>query len=183
MDSPEPSRRPDELLLDQLADQLDRTRRLLTGTPEEAAERALARIGGERETEARIAAALAAHVPLAEPARFPEAHRLAMAALEVLDREGSRDPKVGRLGPFAPVAALAVEFVAEYIVKSYAQAIAGRLATLYARRETQAAPGPERRLLASARAETARVAAGFRGGGPAAPLLVAGGAALPLLAS
>jgi hypothetical protein len=179
----EPPRRPDELLLDELTDQLDRTRRLLTGSPDEAAEQALARLGGDAETEARIAAELAYRTPLAQPDRFPEAHRLVMRALEVLDREGSRDPRVPRLGPVTPLAELAVEFVAEYIVKSYAAGVADRLRTLYARREAQCPPdASERRLLARARVEADRVAPSYSGGGGLVALL-AGGASLPALAS
>ncbi|MCE7927029.1 MAG: hypothetical protein DYG91_00805 [Chloroflexi bacterium CFX7] len=154
------------------------------GSPDEAAERALERLGGETEVEARLAAELAAAGPLAHPERFPEAHRLAVRALEVLEREGSRNPRVGRLGPLAPVARMGVEFVAEYIVKSYAQAIAGRLRTLYTRREAQCPPAlPERRLLARARMEMDRIAPGFQGGGVGAPIIVVVGAAVPLLAS
>ncbi|MCI0569419.1 MAG: hypothetical protein L0Y66_01580, partial [Myxococcaceae bacterium] len=117
-------RRPEELVVDQLADQLDRTVSLLRGSANEAAERALARFAGQQEVESRIAAELADRRPLAEPARFLESHQLAMHALEVLDRDGFRDPPVPRwLGPLRPVAAFASEFVAEYIVKSYAQSI------------------------------------------------------------
>ncbi len=176
---------PDELLLvDELTDQLNRTRQLLTGSPEEAAERALERLGGEAEVEARIAVELAAREPLAQPDHFPEAHRLTMRALEVLDREGFRNPTLPRLGPLEPVAEFAVEFVTEYIVKSYAEGIVGRLRSLYARREVQSQPGtPERRLLAGARVEVDRIAAGFGGGGIGAPALLVAGAAVPVLAS
>lgn len=176
--------RVDELLLDEITDQLDRTRRLLMGNPEAAAEAALARTEREREAELRIAAALASTEPLAEPERFAEAHRLAVRALEVLDREGSRDPATPKLGPLSPVLAFGIEFIADYIVKSYTRNIAGRLQTLYARREAQCPPNqPERHALARARMEMDRLAPGFGGGGVAAPILVAAGAALPLLAS
>jgi len=182
---PEPERRrPDELVVDQLLGQFERTRQLLTGNPEAAAEQALARLGEERGVEARIAAGLALAQPLAHPERFPEAHRLTMRALEVLDREGSRNPTVPRLGPLSPLFEAVAEFVAEYVVQSYMQSVVGRLRSLYARREAQAAPGSEeRRLLARARVDVERIAPGFGGGGVGAPLLVAAGAALPLLAS
>ena len=89
-----PGEAPDEGLLDELSDQFGRTRRLLTGDVDEAAAQVLARLGGQSEVEARIAAALASRLPLAYPERFAEAHRTVMRALEVLDREGSRDPTV-----------------------------------------------------------------------------------------
>jgi hypothetical protein len=170
-------------LLDELTSQFARTRSLLTGNPEEAAEAALERLGGQAEVEARIATQLAAAAPLAHPARFPEAHRLSMRALEVLDREGSTDPPVRGFGPLNGVVQPVVEFITEYIVKSYAESVAGRLRTLYTRREAQAAPGsPERTLLARARMEMDRLAPGFQGGGIAAPVLILGGAAVPALA-
>ncbi len=44
----EQQRRPDEQILDELTEQLERTRRLLMGSPDEAAERALERLGACR---------------------------------------------------------------------------------------------------------------------------------------
>ena len=178
-------RLPGETILDDLTEQLDRTRQLLTSSPDVAAEAALARFADEAESEARIAADLSAAAVLAYPARFLEAHRLAMRALEVLDREGSRDPAVSRrFGPLKPLARRGVEFVAEYIVKSYAASAVDAMRRLYTRREPQAERGtPERLLLAQARVELDRVAPGFSGGGAGAPVLVAAGAAVPLLAS
>jgi hypothetical protein len=181
---PDRLRAVDAPLLDELTDQFERTRKLLAGNPEEAAEAALDRFSGEAEMEARIAIELSMRDALASPERFPEAHRTVMRALEVLDREGFRNPTVPNLGPIQPIAEYVVEFVAEYIVKSYAEGIAGRLRKLYARRETQAEPGsPERKLLGGARVEMDRITPGFSGGGIGAPVLVAGGLALPLLAS
>lgn len=181
-DPPRP--RVDELLFDELSEQLERTRRLLSGNPEAAAEAALDRVSGQRDVELRIAAELAVSEPLADPGRFPAAHRLVIRALEVLDREGARDPKVPKLGPLRPLLAFGAEFVADYIVQGYAQDTVGRLRLLYARREAQSQPGTkERRLLAGARAEVERLAPGFAGGGPLASLLVVGGIALPALAS
>lgn len=175
---------PEELLLDELTGQLDRTRQLLLGSPEGAAERALEHAATTDDAEARIAAELAMTQPLASPARFAEAHRLTMRALEVLDREGSRDARVPRLGPLTPVASWAVEFVAEYIVQSYAESVVGRLRSLYARREVQCPPeASERRLLARARIEMERIAPGYGGGGPLGTILLVGGIAFPALAS
>ena len=176
---------PRETLLDDLTDQLERTRRLLTSSPERAAEEALASFRGEIEAEARIAAELATTEPLADPARFPEAHRLVIRALEVLDREGARNPSVSRrFGPLRPLAATVAEFVADYIVKSHARSVVQGLARLYARREAQSVPNtPAKRLLSRARIETERIVPGFGGGGIGAPVLVAGGALIPVVAS
>lgn len=175
--------RPRGLILDELTEQLDRTRRLLAASPEDAAEVALSRLR-EEEAERRIAAGMAERAPLAEPDRFPEAHRLAIHALEVLDREGSRDPKLPRLGPLTGMAQVVVEFVAQYLVKSFASDIVGRLRNLYARREAQCEPSTtERRTLSRARLEIDRLAPGFSGGGIGAPILIVGGLLVPALAS
>jgi hypothetical protein len=180
---PDLPRTPRELLPDQLSEQFDRTRQLLAGNPEELAEATISRMGAEFRAEALIASQLAAIGPLVDVQAFPAAHRRTMRALEVLDREGFRNPPVGRAGPLAPIAEPVVEFVAEYIVKSFAESVAGRLRTLYARREAQSRPGSEeRQALARARIEMDRLAPGFNGGGVTAPLLVVFGAAVPLVA-
>lgn len=175
--------KPDDLLLlDEVTDQLGRTRRLLGGDSDAVAEAVLASFGGETEVEARIVAQLAVQQPLAQPERFGEAHRRTVRALEVLDREGYREPRVPRLGPLTPIAAWGAEFVAEYIVQAYAKGIVGTVRTLYARREAQCIPAsPERRLLAQARIEIDRLAPSFSGGGIGPPILVVVGILLPLL--
>ena len=181
---PTDSRRPDELLLDELTDQLDRTRQLLTGSPAHAAERALGRIGGVSEADARFASELALSAPLAAPDRFAEAHRLVMRGVEILDRDGFRDPPVVAIGPLRAISKPAVEFVARFIVRSYTKGIVDDLRKLYSQRESQALPrSPERSALARARLDVERLSPSYSGGGIGAPLLLAVGAAIPALAS
>ncbi len=171
-------------ILDQLTDQLDRTRRLLAGDAEEAAEAALARFGDDASMEARIAVELAVTDSLASPERFPEAHRIVIRALEVLDREGSRNPRVPNLGPLSVVVEFVVEYVARYIVKSYAQDVANTMKRIYTRREAQAPPrDPSRYLLARSRADMDRIAPGYGGGGFGPLAFVFGGILVPVLAS
>jgi len=168
-------------LLDDLVEQLDRTRRLLTKGPEEAAEVVLDRHGRRSAEESRLAGELATTRSLANPDRFLEAHRLVMRALEIHDRDGWRHVQVVRMGPATPVVEYLAELVARYVVRSYTQDVARRLYLLYARREAQATLGtPERNLLAQAREEAERVAAGY--GGASFPAIVSGIAAVPLLA-
>lgn len=178
-------KRPDELVLDELTDQLDRTRRLLRESPEDVARRALDSLGGpEADADARITALMARTNALAHPGQFSVAHRLVIHSLEVLDAEGSRSPKIPRLWFLTPVVEFLVEFVAEYIVRSYTSAVVARLRMLYVRREAQAAPGsPERRLLQQARVEIDRLVPSFSGGGRSGLLLLAGGVSLPALLS
>ncbi len=173
-----------ELVRSGIAEQLDRTRSLLTGDAETAAEQLLVRMGGHSDIEARIAAELLVDIPLADPAGFSAAHRQVIRAFEILDRDGTRDPKLPRLGPLKPVAEIGVEFVAQYIVKSYAETVASRLRDLYIRREAESPPQSEARsLFRQARVEMQRIAPGFTGGGLTAPLVLAGGAAAPILAT
>lgn len=179
-----PRRNPAGSLIEELTRQLDTTRRLLTSSPDDIAEQALAALPPDAALEARVAAGLAAP-PLAHPAEFPGAHRLAIRALELLDREGPGGLSLPRgFGPARPLAALVAGFVAEYIIRSYTRSVAARLVGLYALREAQCPPGSAaRRLLTAARAEMQRLLPAFSGGGVGAPILVAAGAILPLLAS
>jgi len=168
-------------LLDELVEQLDRTRKLLTEGPEGAAEAVLQRQGRRSAEESRLVAELAEAAPLADPARFQEANRLVMRALEVHDRDGWRHVRIARLGPISPVFEYLAELVAKYVVRSYTSDVARRLNVLYARREAQAKAGtPERHMLEQARIEAERVAAGYRGA--AFPAVVSGIAAVPVLA-
>jgi hypothetical protein len=171
----------DPHLLDDLVEQLDRTRRLLTEGPEEAAEAVLDRRSRRSAEESRLVAELAAARPLADPSRFLQAHRLVMRALEIHDRDGWRHVRIARLGPVSPVFEYLAELVAKYVVRSYTSDVARRLNLLYARREAQARLGtPERNLLEQARTEAERVAAGYRGA--SFPAIVSGIAAVPVVA-
>jgi len=176
--------RSDNLILDELTDQLDRTFKLLRGDIDQAADLAFAQIKVDTTAEARLLNELAERAPFEHPARFTDAHRLAMHALEVLDRDGWRHPRLPRLGPLHAPAKWAIEFVAQYIVRSYVSDVVRTLARLYARRESQAEPeSKERRVLARARIQADRLSLGFRGGASGLPPVLIGGAAIPVLAS
>jgi hypothetical protein len=176
--------RADNLILDELTDQLDRTFRLLRGDADQAADLAFAEVRVDTAAEARLLNELAERAPLAHPDRFTDAHRLVMHALEVLDRDGWRRPRLPRLGPLHAPTEWAVEFVAQYVVRSYVSDAVRNLARLYARRESQSEPeSKERRVLARARIQADRLALGFRGGASGLPTVLIGGAAIPVLAS
>jgi hypothetical protein len=176
--------RGENLILDELTDQLDRTFRLLRGDTDQAADLAFREVRVDTRTEARLLSELAERAPLAHPDRFADAHRLVMRALEVLDRDGWRRPRLPRLGPLHAPTEWAVEFVAQYIVRSYVSDAVRNLARLYARRESQAAPETtERRVLARARIQADRLTLGYRGGASGLPTVLIGGAAIPVLAS
>lgn len=176
--------RSPELLRSGITEQIDRTLALLGGDADQAATEVLERLGGSTAVEQRILAEMQVEVPMADPGGFLPAHRHVMRALEVLDRDGTREPRLPRLGPLTPLFGAGVEFVATYIIRSYSASVVNRLRDLYLRRETQCPPGtPARALYRSVRYEMDRVAPGFAGGGRGAPLLLAGGISAPLLAT
>ena len=181
----EPQREPEErLILDDVTKQLATTLQLLSGDPDEAAERAFAAIGIDTRAEAELLHEIGAAGPLAHPDRFEQSHRLAMRAMEVLDRDGWKHPKLRSLGLLSTPAALAVEFVARTIVRGYVAQVVRALSRLYARREAQSQTlSAERRMLARARIQTDRLSVGFKGGGLPLPTVLIGGAAVPVLAS
>jgi hypothetical protein len=180
-----PGQLPDDhLILDEVTEQLATTFQLLSGDPDEAAERALAEIGVDTRTEAALLGEIAAAGPLAHPDRFEQSHRLVMRALEVLDRDGWKHPLLRRLGPFSGAAAGAVQFVARPIVRGHVSNVVHALSRLYARRESQSqTASADRRMLARARIQADRLALGYKGGSLPLPTVLIGGAAVPVLAS
>jgi len=180
-----PGQLPDDhLILDEVTQQLATTFQLLSGDPDEAAERALAEIGVDTRTEAALLGEIAAPGPLAHPDRFEQSHRLVMRALEVLDRDGWKHPVLRRLGPFSGAAAGAVQFVARTIVRGHVSNVVHTLSRLYARRESQSQTDTsERRMLARARIQADRLTLGYKGGSLPLPTVLIGGAAVPVLAS
>ena len=176
--------RDEHLILDEVTDQLATTFRLLSGDPNEAAERAFADIGVNTRAEAALLGEIAAPGPLAHPDRFEQSHRLAMRALEVTDRGAWKHPRLPRLGPLSGIAESGVELVARTIVQGHVADVVRALSRLYARREAQSQPAsPERRMLVRARIQTDRLALGYQGGGFPLPTVLIGGAAVPVLAS
>ena len=180
-----PGQLPDDhLILDEVTQQLATTFQLLSGDPDEAAERALAEIGVDTRTEVALLGEIAAAGPLAHPDRFEQSHRLVMRALEVLDRDGWKHPVLRRLGPFSGAAGGAVQFVARTIVRGHVSNVVHALSRLYARRESQSqTASAERRMLARARIQADRLTLGYKGGSLPLPTVLIGGAAVPVLAS
>ena len=172
------------LLLDDLAEQLNRFRHLPGGS-EADAERVLDGLTPASAREREATKELADRQILAHPARFEDAHHLVVKALEVFDRHGWRAPKLPRwLGPVRPLAVVGVEQVTRVIVRSYARTISNSLRRLYGRREAQCDfDQPERRLLARARIAMTRLAPDFGGGGAGLPRFLVGGAVLSGLVS
>ncbi|HAP75504.1 MAG TPA: hypothetical protein DCR14_05415 [Acidimicrobiaceae bacterium] len=169
----------DELILDRI----DALKVLRASTPEEK-DALLERIAGSGQAERDIVKELSKVRPLWRPDRFEEAHRMAMRSLEVLDRNGSRQAKMPRLGPLKPVAAYVVEQMTRWIVKGHQNTLVTRIRKIYERREANAQWGtPEHMMLRRARIDAARVEPGYKGNPLGIPTFLLGGAILSSIAS
>lgn len=142
-----------------------------------AADGLLNSLGAQDDVDRDIVLELGARRPLAYPKKFDEAHRLAVRALEVLDRNGSRGVKIKGAGPLNPVAAFLVQQVATFIIRSHQGKVASDMRNLYARREANAErDSEERRMLTRARYHMDKLLPGFKRNALGVPLFVVGGA-------
>lgn len=144
------------------------------------------RFGGTGAPERDIAIELATAVPLAHPALFEQAHRNALASIEVLERNGARGAKLPRLGPLKPVASVMVRAVTRWIVRHHLNTLTRRICAMCARREAITVPGSaELVMLRRARLRTRLVEEGYGDGGNSAglPAFLVGGALLSTVAS
>jgi hypothetical protein len=166
-----------------LLDRIDALRVLRADTPEERG-RLLEEIGGSGKPEQDIVRELSKPRPLWRPDRFEEAHRLAMRALEVLDRNGVRRAELPRLGPLKPVAGYLVQLVTRWIVKGHQNSLVTNVRKLYERREANAEWGSdEHRMLRRARINAVQVEQGFKGNPVGLPTFLLGGAFLTTVIS
>lgn len=153
--SPEPtaSGHDDSLLLDELSERLD-SLRLLRASDPEAASVVLESFGTQGRVEADIVQELSSLQPIAYPDRFEEAHRRAMRAFEVYDRNGPRKPSLSGVVPkfLRSPATWLVRVMVRMIVRKHQRALAVEVRQLYALREASSPVGsPEHRMLARAR--------------------------------
>ena len=168
----------------ELLEQLGRARQVLSGDAEEAGERALAQYTGDSAADARIHEQLGAEPILARPEAFIDAHRKFARAIEVYDREGSRDPDVPNLWIFSALAEYFVETIADYIKKSFLRQAANAVRRLYNRREVECPKdAPERALITRARIEMDRMALGLPASSNLILGVIAGGAVISAVAS
>ncbi len=170
------------LILDELGDRLEQFR--LLGSDDAGADRILAELGGSGKVELDMVAEMAATVPLAFPARVIEAHGVAMRALEVLARNGSRPPsRLPRLGPLRPAASFLVQNVIRYIVRQHQARVVEAVRDLYARRLGWMPAGhPMRVALVRARLDVERSTPSYRKNPGGIPTFLVGGAAVSSLA-
>jgi len=178
-----PIEKTERLLLDELSERLD-TVKLLRADDDAHADAILEQFGARGKVESEMLDQLATRAPLRHPDRFEEAHRTAVRALEVFDRNGARAPSSLRAGVLTPVASFVVQFLVRLIVRDYQKTVIERMRDLYARREANSVKGsPEFGMLRLARLETDRIAPGFQRKSAGIPTFLVGGAALSGLAS
>lgn len=162
-----------------LLDRIDALRVLRAETPEEKG-RLLEEIGGTGRVEQDIVSELSKVKPLWLPDDFPEAHRLAMRSLEVLDRNGVRGaPMPRQLGPLKPLVGYVVQLVTRWIVRGYQNDLATDIRELYERREANSIWGsPAHVMLRRARINATQVEQGLRSNPIGIPGFLLGGAVL-----
>jgi hypothetical protein len=173
----------DGVILDQLAHRLD-TLRLLREDDPHRADVMLEQFGAAGRVESQMLAQLGQRQPLEIPARFPEAHRTVMRAVEVFDRNAGRPPSSLRVGVLTPAASVVVRLLVAMVARSYQRSVIEHLRRLYALREANSVPGSsEYRMLTLARRQLDRVTEDLSRRTGGLPAFVAGGAALSAVSS
>lgn len=159
-----------------LLDRIDALRVLRASSVEEKGQ-LLEEIGGSGKVEQEIVSQLSKVKPLWQLDTFPEAHRLAMRSLEVLDRNGSRNAKLPPMGPLKPIAQWVVQQLTRWIVKGYVNGLVTNIRKLYERREANSIWGsPAHVMLRRARINAVQVEQGFKGNPIGVPTFLLGGA-------
>jgi len=140
-------------------------------------------VTGPRERE--MLGELARSAPLADPARFPAAHRRVAASLETLGRHGYHGSLAAdRAGPARNLVRWMIQLVARYVVVSFLRQVAVDLRNLYWLREMETeSPAPERAELRCARDDAEALVAIFKRREIGLPTFVIGGILIPVFAT
>lgn len=164
------------LVLDELDEKLAAFR-AFRKSDADATNSILNNLGAQDDVDRDIVLELSATRPLGHPDRFEEAHRLAVRALEVLDRNGTRSVRVRRLGPLNPIAAFLAQQIAQFIIRSHMATVTDEMLRLYMRREATArTDDADRRKLMVARIQMERLSPGFKRNALGAAAFLFGGA-------
>ena len=163
----------------ELLDRIDALRVLRASSTEEKG-RLLEEIGGPGKVEQEIVSQLSKVKPMWQPELFPEAHRMVMRSLEVLDRNGVRGaPMPKLLGPLKPIVGWFVQLVTRLIVRGYQNNLSTTIRKLYERREANSIWGsPAHKMLRRARINAVQVEQGLKSNPVGVPGFLLGGAAL-----
>jgi hypothetical protein len=170
------------LLVDELEERLVRFR-ILYDRDEASTNEMLSELGGSGQVEREMVRELAATNVLRRPDRVPEAHAVAMRALEVLARNGSRPPsQLRRLGPLTRIAKYLVQQVIRYVVRRHQHQVVESLRDLYSRRLGWVPPGDAARsVLLRARLDVERAAPAYKKNTIGVPAFLLGGAVVSSL--
>ena len=175
----EPVQREEHLLLDQLSSRLD-SLRFFRESDETQAMATLEAFGSSGKVEDQMLRELSSRTPLRHSARFDEAHRGAMRALEVFDRNGAKPPsalKVPKL--IKPIANRVVQLLIIAIVRSHQKRLVKDLRQLYALREANSPVGSDDyQLLATARIQVDAITPDLNKSSLPLPAFLVGGAAI-----
>lgn len=175
----EPIHDEESLLLDELSSRLD-SLRLFRERDESKANAVLEKLGSSGVIEDQMLKELSSRLPLKHPARFDEAHRRAMRALEVFDRNGARRPSALRVPRLIkPVADKVVQLLITAIVRSHQKRLVRDLRQLYALREANSPVGSDDyQLLATARIQVDAIRNDLNKSSLPLPAFLVGGAAI-----
>ena len=174
----------DFLILDDFSERLSAFRSLSKANDEAGVDAILSNFGAKGRVETDIVKELAARKPLYLPARFEEAHLMAMRSLEVLDRNGARSPQLPKLGPLTPVLGFLVQLISRFIVRNHQAEAITAIRNLYIRREANASKdSPDRFMLRRARIDAERVMPTLKKNPLGVPTFLLGGAVASWLSS
>jgi hypothetical protein len=166
------------LILDELSDRLETLKLFREGDPARA-DALLEQFGAQGAVESRMLAQLGVSAPLAHPDRFEQAHRTAMHALEVFDRNASKAPAELRAGILTPIAVPVVQQVIGIVVRGYQSNVIASVRELYAQRQASSErTSPEYQMLRIARRQADRLAPALTRKTPGLPAFLLGGAVL-----
>jgi hypothetical protein len=175
----EPVRREDNLLLDELSSRLD-SLRFFRENDEAEANATLEAFGSQGVIEDQMLRELSSRAPLRHPGRFDQAHRGAMRALEVFDRNGTKPPSALQVpNLIKPLAGRVVQLLIIAIVRSHQKRLVKDLRQLYALREASSPVGSdEYQLLATARIQVDAIRGDLNKSSLPLPAFLVGGAAI-----
>jgi len=168
------------LLIDQLGERLESLQLLRGGDDESQTNQLLEAFGSRGIIEDTMLKELSSKVPLHHTERFDEAHRQAMRALEVFDRNGSRPPSALKVPPLIkPVAEKIVQLLITFIARSHQKRLVKQLRQLYALREANSPVGSDDyQQLATARIQVDAIAPDLNKSSLPLPAFLVGGAAI-----
>jgi len=171
--------RAESLLIDELSERLE-TLQLFRAGDEAQKNATLEAFGSSGVIEDQMLKELSSPAPLQHPDRFDEAHRRAMRALEVFDRNGARSPSALKVpGPLKPIANIIVQKLITVIVRSHQKNLIKNLHQLYALREANSPLGSDaHRFLVTARMQVAGITPDLNKSSVPLPAFLLGGAAI-----